>query len=328
MFELPKVLNWESTRQGFARGLVEAAREDERIVVIGLDVSGSLFLQEFKQAFPERFISLGIAEQNGAAVAAGLAMNGLKPVFATYATFATTRALDQIRVSICYNDAPVLLVGAHAGLSVGPDGATHQALEDIATMRVLPGMRVAIPCDSNEAQAATRSILLSETIGPTYLRLGRAATENYTSPTADYRLGQWQAYGISSSPEVVIFACGGLVYPSLRAANQMRAAGIAVEVVNVSSAKPLDAEVVIRYMRIARAYVVVEEHQSIGGVGSAIAELTAQYGGKHIEFMGVADSFGESGTPEELLEAYGLASDHIASRAAAVANTLRMLGID
>lgn len=312
MFEVPRVLNRESTRQGFARGLVEAAHRDERIVVLGLDVSASLFLQEFKGAFPERFISLGIAEQNGASVAAGLALNGLKPVFATYATFATTRALDQLRVSVCYNGAPVLIAGAHAGLSVGPDGATHQALEDIATMRVLPEMRVCIPCDSNQAESAARTLLLSESHSPVYVRLGRAATENFTDPARAFELGKWECYGSTSAPELVVFACGGLLYPALEAVSQLEREGLSVCAVNVSSAKPLDEAVLASSMRHAKAFVVVEEHQRLGGIGSAIAEFASAHGGKHIRFIAVDDRFGESGAPGALLEAFHLTASDIA----------------
>lgn len=290
-----------------------AAERDARVILLGSDVTGSLGLADFASRFPRQFISLGIAEQNAAGVAAGLALAGLRPVFATYATFATTRALDQIRVSICYNGAPVLIGGAHAGISVGPDGATHQALEDIATTRVLPGMRVVSPCDANQTTAATLALLTAEHPEPTYIRFGREAVPNFTDPAAPFELGA--PITLATGKDVTIVATGHMVYHALVAADILAERGVSAEVINVHTIKPLPDSFVATLAQARRPIVTVEEHQAAGGLGSAILEGLAPYGAPPVAVMGVHDTFGQSGSPEALMVAYYLTGQDIAKRA-------------
>lgn len=344
--QYPRGVKLRPTRAGFAKAVLDAAELNNRIVVLGSDVTGSLLLTEFKERYPDRFISLGIAEQNAAAVAAGLALEGFSPIFATYATFSTTRALDQIRVGICYNNASVLVVGAHAGISVGPDGATHQALEDIAVMRALPNMRVYSPADSTEAYSLTLSLLAGEraNAGPCYLRIGREPVPD--SP----REKRFKSYrddigGIfdSETPKLVdrdatILATGHMVWHSEQAALSLRQLGFNVEVQNVNTIKPLGfddgceiwasaQEGVCRpheelcvfedrladIIRHSRVVVTVEEHQVAGGLGSAVAELMAREGIlKPLRMVGIDDTFGQSGAPLELYDYYHLTPNDIA----------------
>lgn len=313
---IPQLLGRESTREGFARGVLRAAEEDERVVLIGLDVTGSLQLSAFRERFPKRFISVGIAEQNGAGIAAGLALSGLRPVFATYATFAATRALDQIRVSICYNNAPVVVGGAHAGLSVGPDGATHQALEDMATMRVLPNMRVYAPLDSNQAENIAYYALRKYEDGPVYIRLGRAAVANFTTPGQEYDPAAMELYRFGEAPRFLLLACGTMLYPTLQAAQELGRAGISVAALGVSSVKPFDGEVVARYVDLLNVagVVAVEEHQVAGGFGSVVSETLASVRPVRVLRIGVHDSFGESGAPDDLLAKYKLDAAGIAAQ--------------
>ena len=313
---LPELLGQESTREGFARGVFRAAEENDRVVVIGLDVTGSLHLDRFRERFPSRFISIGIAEQNGAGIAAGLALNGFLPVFATYATFATTRALDQIRVSICYNKAPVLIGGAHAGLSVGPDGATHQALEDIATMRVLPHMRVLTPLDSNQAESMVYSVLRSEMTAPVYIRLGRAPAPNFTDPNDVYSVEEIYAYRFGENPRLLLWACGTMLYPTLNAAEVLKGRGVDSVVLGISCVKPFCGDAVAHYVELLdiQCVVTVEEHQVAGGFGGVVAEALSSKHPVRIVRLGVYDSFGESGAPEDLLCKYKLDAAGIAEQ--------------
>lgn len=314
--EIPRLLGRESTREGFARGVLRAAEEYDRIVLIGLDVTGSLQLSAFRERFPRRFVSVGIAEQNGAGIAAGLALSGLRPVFATYATFAATRALDQIRVAICYNNAPVLVGGAHAGLSVGPDGATHQALEDMATMRVLPNMRVYAPLDSNQAENIAYYVLRKADAGPVYIRLGRAAVANFTNPGQEYDPSAMEIYRFGEAPKFLLLACGTMLYPTLQAAQGLAQEGIVTAVVGVSSVKPFDVDTIARYIELLNVagVVTVEEHQVAGGFGSVVSEMLAGVRPVRVLRIGVHDSFGESGAPDALLAKYRLDAAGIAEQ--------------
>lgn len=322
MSSLPRIINEESTREGFARGVLAAAYEDQRVVVLGADVTGSLFLTPFRENHPDRFISVGIAEQNAASVAAGLALSGFRSLFATYATFATTRALDQIRVSICYNNAPVVIAGAHAGLSVGPDGATHQALEDIAVMRSLPNMTVVAPCDSNQAQAVTHYALRHHTHGPIYIRLGRAAMPNFTDPKAPFQLGKGTLFSYGDA--LTVATTGTTLWAALQAARQLaEEEGIGVRVLSLPTIKPLDEELLGSCFRETAGFITVEEHQLNGGLGGAIAEFIGQAGGRPLRMMGVKDQFGESGAPEELLAKYGLDAPSIAEAIRSFAHQLK-----
>lgn len=301
-----------ATREGFARAVLECAGRDAQIVLLGLDVTGSLGLTSFAERYPEQYISLGIAEQNGAGVAAGLALNGLKPIFSTYATFATTRALDQIRVSICYNEAPVLIVGAHAGISVGPDGATHQALEDMATMRVLPGMRVLSPCDANETYWMVRALLETPLQEPVYVRVGRAAVPNFTQDQPG--MNPYHGVLLREGRDVVLVATGHMVWHALEAADGLAKEGIECSVLNMRSVKPLHTELLLEHVQGAqRALVVtVEEHQCIGGLGSAVCEcICEQLNPVRVVRCGIKDRFGESGAPDKLLERFSLTSADI-----------------
>ena len=313
---VPQLLGKESTREGFARGVLRAAEEDERVVVIGMDVTGSPQLTAFKDRFPKKFISVGIAEQNGAGVAAGLALSGFRPVFATYATFATTRALDQIRVSICYNNAPVVIGGAHAGLSVGPDGATHQALEDIATMRVLPHMKVLTPLDSNQAEAMAYYALRKHEEGPLYIRLGRAAVANFTDASKSYDPAEVTLYRFGEAPRLLLLACGTMLYPTLNAGKELAQEGVSTAVVGASCVKPFDVDAIVRYIELlnVQGVVTVEEHQVGGGFGSIVAEMLSGVRPVKMLRIGVKDSFGESGSPDDLLAKYKLDSAGIAEQ--------------
>lgn len=298
-------------RNGFGEGLVEAAKEDSRIVGLCADLTESTRMESFKKEFPDRFIEMGIAEQNLASVASGMAAMGKIPFISSYAAFSPGRNWEQIRTTICYNNVPVKIAGSHAGLSVGPDGGTHQALEDIALMRVLPRMQVICPCDALEAKRAT--IAVSKNDFPTYIRLARDKSPIITTDETPFEIGK--AYTLfkskGESVDVGIIACGSLVYQALQAAQNLDDAGIKVTVLNVATIKPLDEDAIYKLCKSAGALVTVEEHQKAGGLGSVIAEYTSQECPVPIERIGVDDRYGQSGTPVELLEAYGLTSDTI-----------------
>ncbi len=293
-------------RNGFGEGLVEAAEKDSRIVGLCADLTESTRMEEFAKKFPDRFIEMGIAEQNLASVASGMAAMGKIPFMSSYAAFSPGRNWEQIRTTICYNDVPVKIAGSHAGLTVGPDGGTHQALEDIALMRVLPNMCVICPCDTHEAKRAT--LAMAQTNTPTYIRLAREKTPVITTKETPFEIGKGQVFFESKSDtiDVVIIAYGSLVYQSLQAAEKLDDEGIKVAVINMATIKPLDVKILDIYAKKARAFVTVEEHQIIGGLGSAIAEWSALNHPVAIEFVGVRDLYGQSGKPNELLDIYGL----------------------
>ncbi|MEK7552799.1 MAG: transketolase C-terminal domain-containing protein [Patescibacteria group bacterium] len=291
-------------RKGFGEGLLEAAEKDERIVGLCADLTESTQMHLFKNKFPNRYVQIGVAEQNLATVASGLAAMGKIPFLTSYAMFSPGRNWEQIRTTICYNDRPVKIVGSHAGVSVGPDGGTHQAVEDIAIMRVIPRMTVVVPADTIEAKKAT--LALANLNGPAYLRLTREKTPVITTDESPLVIGQANVLIDPIVPVAVIIACGPLVYNALIAAKKLLNEKIEVAVINSHTIKPLDAETILKMVKRAGAVVTVEEHQRAGGLGGAVAELLAAQLPAPIEFIGVDDRFGQSGTPTELVEHYGL----------------------
>jgi transketolase len=297
------------TRDGFGTALLELGESNPNVVALCADLAESTRMLGFKEKYPDRYIELGVAEQNLATVASGLANYGKIPFIASYATFSPGRNNEQIRTTISLNNVPVKIVGSHAGLSVGPDGATHQALEDMALMRVQPHMTVLSPCDKEEARKATLAAAAHP--GPVYLRLAREKTPVMTTAETPFEIGKanvvWES---DHAPEVVVVGTGPLLYNALVAAKQLEHA-VAVVVVNVHTVKPLDKELIIKLAKEAGAVVTVEEHQVAGGLGSAVAEVLVQECPVPVEFVGVKDQFGQSGTAEELQQYYGLTAAHI-----------------
>jgi len=298
-------------REGFGLGLVEAATKDERVVGLCADLTESTKMLEFKKKFPNRFIEIGVAEQNLASVGSGMAAMGKIPFITSYAMFSPGRNWEQIRTTIAYNNQPVKIAGSHAGVSVGPDGGTHQAIEDIALMRVVPRMVVLSPCDAIEAKKATEAA--AQTNDPTYIRLAREKTPVITSKDTPFEIGRAQIFFVPKTKKVDIgvIATGALLYKALRVAKAMEEQGIGVEVLNLSTIKPLDEKAVIELAKKAGVIVTVEEHQIRGGMGSAVAECLATHHPVPIEFVGVDDEFGQSGTPDELIEHYGMGEKDI-----------------
>ena len=293
-------------RNGFGSGLVESARKDSRIVGLCADLTESTRMEEFAKEFPERFIEVGITEQNLASVASGMAAMGKIPFMSSYAAFSPGRNWEQIRTTICYNDVPVKIAGSHAGISVGPDGGTHQALEDIALMRVIPNMHVIVPCDVHEAHKATCAI--SQTPTPSYIRLAREKSPVVTMPKTPFEIGKANIVYKSEGEtfDVTIIACGSLVYYSILAAKELEEQDIKVLVVNMSTIKPLDTELLDEIVYMSRGIVTAEEHQIAGGLGSAVAEYVSAHTPVPIEFVGIQDEFGQSGSPDELMNFYNL----------------------
>ncbi|MFA6515075.1 MAG: transketolase C-terminal domain-containing protein [Candidatus Paceibacterota bacterium] len=293
-----------STRQGFGEGLLKAGSENENIVVLSADLEESTKVNIFAEKFPDRFIELGVAEQNLASVASGMASMRKIPFIASYGIFSPGRNWEQIRTTICYNNQPVKIIGSHTGLSVGPDGGSHQALEDIAITRVIPNMVVISPCDAIEAKKAT--IACSLTKDPTYIRLTRNNTPIITTNETPFEIGKAQIVFIPEIglAHVGIIATGPILYKAIVAARELEKKGIKVKVMNLSTIKPLDNDAVIALAKETRAIVTVEDHQIAGGMGSAVAECIAQNYPIPIEFVGVKDKFGQSGKPEELEKYY------------------------
>ena len=294
-------------RDGYGHGLVEAGEKDERVVVLCADLTESTRSLWFKEKFPERFIEVGVAEQNMAVLASGMANYGKIPFISSYATFSPGRNNEQIRTNICINNMPVKIAGSHAGVSVGPDGATHQALEDIALMRVLPRMVVVVPCDAVEAQKATVAIAFNNQ--PSYIRLAREKSPVLTTKDSPFEIGRAEVF--REGKDVSIVACGLVLYNALIAAEELVQEGIDCEVINSHTIKPIDKNTIITSAQKTGAVVSVEEHQVAGGLGSAIAEVLASNFPVPQEFIGIQDRFGESGTPDELLEAFGLGINSI-----------------
>ncbi len=300
IFEKPDMAN---TRDGFGKALLELGLTNKEVVVVCADLAESTRMLGFKEKFPDRYIEAGVAEQNMATLSAGLANYGKIPFMASYATFSPGRNNEQIRTTISLNNLPVKIVGSHAGVSVGPDGATHQALEDIALMRVQPNMTVLSPCDMEEARKATLAAATHE--GPIYLRLAREKTPVMTTADTPFEIGKANIMWKGKKPEVAIFATGPLLYNALLAAKELEKT-LDVVVVNVHTIKPLDKATIVKVAKNAGRVVTVEEHQVAGGMGSAVAELLAKECPVPIEFVGVEDRFGQSGDPKELIEYYGM----------------------
>jgi len=302
-------IKMEATRDGFGRALLELGERDKRVVVCCADLAESTRVLAFKEKYPGRYIELGVAEQNLATIGSGLANYGKIPFICSYAAFNPGRNNEQIRTTISLNNVPVKIAGMHAGVSVGPDGATHQALEDIALMRVQPNMVVLSPCDSEEAYKATLAAAAHP--GPVYLRFAREKTPVITTPDTPFEIGKaWVAWESEHSPEVAIFATGPLLAEALEAAKKMEHALPAV-VINIHTIKPLDREHIVEHARAAGAVVVVEEHQVAGGLGGAVAECLSEEYPVPIEFVGIKDRFGQSGEPKELIAYYGMDAAHI-----------------
>jgi transketolase len=290
------------TRSGFGEGLHELGKSNPKVVALCADLIGSLKMDAFKKDFPERFYQVGIAEANMMGLAAGMTIGGYIPFTGTFANFSTGRVYDQIRQSIAYSDKNVKICASHAGLTLGEDGATHQILEDIGMMSMLPNMTVINPCDFNQTKAATIAIAAHH--GPVYLRFGRPKVATFTAPDQKFEIGK--AWHIHSGNHVSIFATGHMVWKAVEAAKALEAEGITVDLINIHTIKPLDVEAVVNSAKKTGAVVTAEEHQITGGLGSIIAQTLAKHHPTKIEFVGVNDSFGESGTPDQLMEKYGL----------------------
>lgn len=289
-------------RDGYGKALLELCRDHDDVIVLDADVAKSTRTEWVRDAYPEQYVNVGVSEQDLVGTAAGMALTGFVPFISTYGVFLTGRAWGQIRNTLCYNQLNVKLGGAHAGISVGPDGATHQALEDVALMRVIPGMTVVVPCDCHETYKATKAVYGVQ--GPSYVRFGRNPAPVVTDEDTLFELGKAAVF--REGTDVTIFANGMLVHAALEAAETLEREHISAAVVNVHTVKPLDEEAIIRHAEKTGAVVVCEEHQCIGGLGSAICELLAQHCCVPIELVGIQDTFGESGGPDELMEAYGL----------------------
>ncbi|AKM84086.1 TPA: transketolase [Candidatus Campbellbacteria bacterium] len=300
----------KSTRQGYGEGLLEAGEKNKNIVALCADLTHSTFTNLFADKFPERFVQMGVAEQNMASVASGMARMGKIPFISSYAMFSPGRNWEQIRTTICYNNTNVKIVGAHAGISVGPDGGTHQAIEDIALTRVIPRMTVIYPCDYLEAKKAV--LEMAKTDGPAYIRLARNNTPIITTEKTPFKIGKAQTFFESKQKaQVGIVASGHLVYEALISAKELENQGIGVKVINLSTIKPLDEKAIIDLAKSVKGIVTVEEHQKAGGMGSAIAELLSQKYPTKIEFVAINDEFGQSGEPDELIKFYKLDSNSI-----------------
>lgn len=295
------------TRDGYGEGVVEAGHKNPNVVVLSADLAESTRSHWFKQEFPERFIEVGVAEQNMAALAAGMATVGKIPFIASYATFSPGRNWEQIRTTLCYNDVPVKIIGAHAGISVGADGATHQALEDITMIRVLPNMTVLVPCDYVEGRKAVLAAIDRQ--GPVYIRLGRAATPVFTTADTPFEIGRAEIF--REGKDITIMGCGAILYEALLASNELAKEDISCEVINLTTIKPLDESTILESVQKTKKVVTVEEHQISGGMGSAVAEFLAENYPVKIKRIGIQDRFGQSGDPQELMEEYNLTAETI-----------------
>ena len=299
------------TRSGFGAGLVEAGRKDARVLALTADLKGSLKMDAFAAEFPDRFIQCGIAEANMVGVAAGLAITGKVPFIGSFAEFVTGRVYDQLRQEVSYGHTNVKIASSHAGITLGEDGATHQTMEDIALMRALPGLAVVVPCDYNQTKNAT--VAAAEWDGPVYLRFGRPAVPNFTDPDEPFVIGK--VYNMNEGKDVSIITCGHLVWEALQAAEALEAEGISAEVLNVATVKPLDAAAIIASLKKTGCAVVAEEHNTTGGLGEAVAGVLAAEYPAPIEFVNGADKFGQSGTPAELMKAWGFDAAHLVEAA-------------
>ena len=301
----------KDSRSGFGDGIVEAARKNQNVVALTADLAGSLKLNQFIKEFPERYVQCGIAEANMMGIAAGMTIGGKIPFTTTFANFSTGRVYDQIRQSIAYSGKNVKICASHAGLTLGEDGATHQILEDIGMMRMLPGMTVIVPCDYNQTKAAT--IAVAEYDGPVYLRFGRPIWPIFTSADQKFEIGKAQFF--SEGTDVSIFACGHMVWKAIEAGRILEEKGISVEVVNIHTIKPLDEETILKSIRKTKCAVTVEEHNILGGMGDAVAHVASSNFPVPVEYIGTKDTFGESGKPVDLLKKYGLDTPNIVEAA-------------
>jgi transketolase len=307
-----QVQNEKETRGGFGEGIYEIGKENPNVVVLTADLAGSMKLGPFIKEFPERFVQCGIAEANMIGIASGLTIGGKIPYTTTFANFSTGRVYDQIRQSVAYSGKNVKICASHAGLTLGEDGATHQILEDIGMMRMLPGMTVIVPCDFNQTKAATKAIASYE--GPVYLRFGRPKWPNFTKEDgSDFVIGKAQV--LNEGTDITLFACGHLVWKAIEAGRILEEKGYSVELINVHTIKPLDEEAVIKSITKTGCAVTCEEHNVLGGLGDSIAHVAARHFPVPIEYVGTKDTFGESGTPTQLLAKYGLDTPDIVAAA-------------
>lgn len=306
---MPKyaVKEMKATRNAFGEAMVELGHENKNVVALCADLKESLKLGKFSEEFPERYISVGIAEADMIGTAAGMAIAGKIPFTATFAEFSTGRVYDQIRQSVAYSDLNVKICASHAGLTLGEDGATHQALEDVGLMRALPNMTVIVPCDANETHVATKAIAKQH--GPVYLRFGRPNVPNFTELNADFKIGK--SVELNKGNDVALIACGIMVWKSLEAADVLEKEGISARVINMHTVKPLDNDAVIRAAKETGAVVTAEEHQKFTGLSDAVAHVLGTHQPCPLEIVAVEDQFGESGTPDDLLDHFGLTVDHI-----------------
>ena len=299
------------TRSGFGAGLVEAGKKNPDVVAMTADLKGSLKMDAFAAEFPDRFIQCGIAEANMVGAAAGLSLTGKIPFIGSFAEFVTGRVYDQLRQEVAYGHTNVKIASSHAGITLGEDGATHQTMEDIALMRALPGMAVVVPCDYNQTKNAT--VAAAEWKGPVYLRFGRPSVPNFTGADEPFQIGK--IYVMNGGADVTIACCGHLVWEALKAAEMLEAEGISAEVLNVATIKPLDTEALLASLRKTGCAVVAEEHNAAGGLGEAVASAVAAALPTPVEFVNGADKFGSSGTPAELMAAWGFDAAHLAEAA-------------
>lgn len=303
------VQNEKETRAGFGEGIHEIAKENDQVVALTADLAGSLKLNAFMKDFPERFIQCGIAEANMIGIAAGLTIGGKIPYTTTFANFSTSRVYDQIRQSVAYSGKNVKICASHAGLTLGEDGATHQVLEDIGMMKMLPGMTVIVPCDFNQTKQATKAIASHE--GPVYLRFGRPKWPNFTPVDTDFEIGKAQT--IHEGNDCSIFACGHMVWQAMKAVEELAKENIHCDLINIHTIKPLDEAAVIASIQKTGCMVSAEEHQANGGLGDSVSQVASKYCPCPHEYVAVQDSFGESGKPMDLLTKYGLTPDAIVS---------------
>ena len=304
-------MEMKDTRSGFGAGLTQLGKTNENIVALCADLTGSLKMGDFAEKHPDRFFQVGVAEANMIGMAAGLTIGGKIPFTGTFANFSTCRVYDQIRQVVAYSNKNVKICASHAGLTLGEDGATHQTLEDIGLMKMLPGMVVINPCDFNQTKAAT--IAIADYNGPVYLRFGRPKVPNFTAENQDFKIGE--ALYLEEGTDVSIFATGHLVWQALEAAKKLKEEGISAEVINIHTIKPLDKEAILKSVQKTKCVVTAEEHQMNGGLGDSIAQLLSRELPTPLEMVAMNDSFGESGPPMKLMEKYGLTSKEIISSA-------------
>lgn len=311
-----EIINIKDTRSGFGEALLELGKTNPRVVALCADLTGSLKMDAFADAFPDRFFQVGIAEANMIGIAAGLTIGGYIPFTGTFANFSTSRVYDQIRQSIAYSQKNVKICASHAGLTLGEDGATHQTLEDIGLMKMLPGMTVINPCDFNQTKQATLAVANYE--GPVYLRFGRPKVPNFIPYNFEFTIGK--AQHLIDGTDISIFATGHLVWHALEAAKELKKQNIHAEVINIHTIKPIDEAAILKSAEKTGCVVTAEEHQVNGGLGDSVAQLLSRHYPVPIEFISVMDKFGESGKPDELLKAYGLDSEHIVKASKKVIN--------